>query len=145
MDVKGNVITHRITSEIVHKCIGKLKRHSSPGIDGIVAEFIILGKSDILCQHLSALYSLMFTYNHVPTVFNTGVMVPILKKPTLNPNDPSNYRPITISSVFSKLLELIIIPNDVQLSSNQFGFRSGFFIVWLMAPPPLPPLMVLIC
>ena len=42
MDVKGNVITHRITSEIVDtcKCIGKLKRHSSPGIDGIVAEFI---------------------------------------------------------------------------------------------------------
>ena len=128
MDVKGNVITHRITSEIVDKCIGKLKRHSSPGIDGIVAEFIILGKSDILCQHLSALYSLMFTYNHVPTVFNTGVMVPILKKPTLNPNDPSNYRPITISSVFSKLLELIIIPNDVQLSSNQFGFRSGYSV-----------------
>ena len=128
ISMQNSTMTHIITPEIVDKCIRKLKRHSAPGIDGMVAEFLIIGKSDTLCRHLASLYTSMFTYNVVPIVFNTGVMVPVLKKPTLNPNDPSNYRPITISSVFSKLLELIILPTDIQLSSNQFGFRSGYSV-----------------
>jgi hypothetical protein len=33
-----------------------------------------------------------------------------------------------VSSVFSKLLELIIIPNDAPLCDNQFGFRAGFSV-----------------
>ena len=55
-------------------------------------------------------------------------MVPILKKPTLDPGNPGNYRPIIVSSVFLKLLEIILLPNDVQLSHNQFGFRAGFSV-----------------
>ena len=38
-------------------------------------------------------------YNCIPNVFSTGVIIPILKKPTLDPSVPSNYRPI--STVFS--------------------------------------------
>ena len=127
-ELSNSVIPHVITPDIIAKCIAKLKRNSSPGIDGITAEFIINGKSPNLCKHLSSLYSTMLTYNSVPSIFNTGVMVPILKKPTLNPGIPANYRPIIVSSVFSKLFELIIIPNDTPLCNNQFGFRTGLSV-----------------
>ncbi len=53
-------------------------------------------------------------------------MVPVLKKPNLNPSVPGNYRPIIVSSIFSKLLELLIFPSDVPLCNNQFGFRAGY-------------------
>ena len=33
-----------------------------------------------------------------------------------------------ISSVFSKLLELITQPDDVLLLNNQFGFRAGYSV-----------------
>ena len=60
----------------------------------------------------------------VPNSFSLGVIVPILKKPTLNPNSPDNYRPITLSSTLSKVLEVIMMPADA-VSKTQFGFRSG--------------------
>ena len=60
----------------------------------------------------------------MPSSFNTGIIVPVLKKATLNPNEPSNYRPITLSSVFSKIAEMIMVPED-RVHDNQFGFRPG--------------------
>ena len=36
------------------------------------------------------------------------------------------YLQITISTVFSKLFEIIIVPDDVPLCSNQFGFRPNY-------------------
>ena len=110
--IHKNVVSHIITPTTIDQCIAKLKRHSAPGIDGIVAEFLIYGRSMPLCKHLSAVYSAMLTFNYVPSIFNTGVMVPILKKPTLDPGNPGNYRPIIVSSVFSKLLEIILLPDD---------------------------------
>ena len=77
---------------------------------------------------LPLFYSVIFTHNCAPKILNTGVMIPILKKRTSNPNIASNYRPITVSSVFSKLLELIILPNDVPLLNNQFDFRAGYSV-----------------
>ena len=52
------------------------------------------------------------------------MIVPVLKKPTLDPGNPEKYRPITMSSVFDKLFELLILPTDTPLCFNQFGFRN---------------------
>ena len=52
-----------------------------------------------------------------------GLIIPILKKPSLNPNDPGSFRPVTLSSVFSKLLELLMVPPDT-VCDLQFGFRE---------------------
>ena len=48
----------------------------------------------------------------------------MLKKSTLNPNSPESYRPVTLSSVNSKLLEAMLMPAD-EVDDTQFGFRSG--------------------
>jgi len=72
---------------------------------------------------LSDLYSIILSMNIVPDIFKRGVVVPIPKKSSLNPNKAENYRPITLSSPLSKLIELLIIPDD-DANYNQFGFRN---------------------
>ena len=46
------------------------------------------------------------------------------KKNTLNPNEVSNYRPITLRSTHRKIIELLILPPD-GAHKNPFGFRTG--------------------
>ncbi len=60
----------------------------------------------------------------MPVVLHTGIIIPLLKKQTLNPNDTGSYRPITLSSTFSKLLELYMQPDD-DVCELQFGFRPN--------------------
>ena len=44
------------------------------------------------------------------------------KKPTLDVCAFNNYRPITLSSVYAKLLELMMIP-ETDISINQYGYQ----------------------
>lgn len=66
----------------------------------------------------------MVSFGCVPNAFWPGLLVPILKKPTLDPSAPSSYSPITQPVVFSKLLEMLILDEciDYPFSSAQFGF-----------------------
>ena len=41
----------------------------------------------------------------VPVLFKVAQVSPVIKKPTLDPNQPSSFRPISNLSVISKLLE----------------------------------------
>lgn len=68
-----------------------------------------------------------FKFGVVPQSFNDGILVPILKKPTLDPTCAKNYRPVILSSIFSKLSEMFILHenSDVSLSDYQFGFVEG--------------------
>ena len=113
----------------VKSFVKKLKKQSCPGLDGITAEHLTcagINDNDALYVLLARLASLILSYNIVPNLFHESVIVPVLKKPTLDPNITSNYRPITISSVFAKLLELMMVPEqDGKISDTQFGFRKG--------------------
>ena len=75
-------------------------------MDGVTAEHLVFGNSHILRAHLSALLTFIFTNTIIPTVLQEGVIVPILKKPGLNPNEPSSYQPITVCSIYTKLTKL---------------------------------------
>ena len=59
--------------------------------------------------------------------FYNGVLVPILKKPSSDPSDPGNYRPVIVSSVLSKLIEMYIfyLCSEFSFSDYQFGFVRG--------------------
>ena len=115
-----------ISTDDVAKLIDKLHRGCSPGMDGVSSEHLIYGKSKKLFLLLSSLFSTILSRAFVPECFYTGVIIPILKKSTLDPNRPENYRPITLSSIYSKLIESIIIADiDDNLNDYQFGFRSG--------------------
>ena len=112
-----------ITAEMVSKMIDGLNKSSSPGCDGVTAEHLLYGKSHVLCDRLATFYTYILKQCIIPSVFTTGIIIPILKKSSLNPNLPENFRPITLSSVHSKLIESFMVPAD-QVSDVQFGFRE---------------------
>ena len=121
--VTANKPLKNISESDIQTLLKKLELSSSPGIDGVTAEHLIYGNCNILRRHLSVLCSHIFNFTTVPAVLQTGVIVPILKKPTLNPNDPANFRPITVCSIYSKLIELLIDIQDTA-SDTQYGFRE---------------------
>ena len=96
-----------------------LVKKLSPRLDGITAEHLIYCKFPLLCSLLASLYTIILSMACVPTVFTTGLIVPILKKSTLNANIAKNYRPITLSSMHTKMVELILPYTD--LFDTQFG------------------------
>ena len=108
----------------VCSAIIRLGRNSSPGFDGVRTEHLVFGMSETVIHKCTNLFSTILSLGIVPNSFSLGVIVPILKKPTLNPNSPDNYRPITLSSTLSKVLEVIMMPADT-VSKIQFGFCSG--------------------
>jgi len=64
---------------------------------------------------------------YVPTsCLNT--IVPICKNKNGNMSDTSNYRPVAVATVVSKLLEHFIL-SSISLflgtTDNQFGFKAG--------------------
>ena len=117
--------THRITihPNDVRLLINKLNRGVSAGCDGITAEHLNYGLSDALCNVLADIYSTLLSYSIVPEVLQTGIIIPILKKSSLDANVSTNYRPVTLSSVHSKLVEMLLIP-ETDIHSTQFGFRD---------------------
>jgi hypothetical protein len=107
--------------------IKKLNSGSAPGIDGIMAEHLKYALNSRIVNHISVMLSICFKYGIVPVSFSQGLLVPLLKKPTLDPTLPQHYRPVTVSSTLSKILELYIL--DVsdchEFSDLQFGFVAG--------------------
>ena len=116
--------THEVNQDQVDMLISNLCQNKSPGLDGITAEHLIYGKSSLLCSLLASLYTVLLSRTCVPTLFTTGLIVPILKKSTFNPNIAHNYRPITLSSIHTNMVEALILP-DTDLSDTQFGFREN--------------------
>ena len=113
-----------VRTEQVNQFILRLKRGKAPGMDGISHEHLIFGNSEVLRSLLASLYSSILSTGYVPKLFTTGVIIPVIKKSTLDPDDVSSYRPITISSVHTKAIESFIIPCS-DISDNQFGFRNN--------------------
>ena len=90
--------THEVNQDQVDMLISNFRKNKSPGLDGIIipltAEHLIYGKSSLLCSLLASLYTVILSRACVPTLFTTGLIVPILNKSILN--IAQNYRPITL-------------------------------------------------
>ena len=116
-----------VTQDEVFHLVSALKDTSS-GIDNISVKLV---KAIIPCilPHLTHLVNLCLTKNIFPNIFKTAVITPIFKAGSRN--QFSNYRPISVLPIFSKILERIMyqqlitfISDNNILYSNQFGFRA---------------------
>src|SRR6218665_1150600 len=104
--------------------------HTATGYDGIPSWFLRLA-APALCSILSHLINLSLSQYHVPDQWKTSIIFPMPKIP--NPQSPSDFRPISITPVLSRLLERIIVstyiypslnqPPISSLISDQFAFR----------------------
>ena len=67
------------------------------------------------------------TYGHLPVSCLKTVISPVIKNTNADVSDVNNYRPIAVSTIFSKLFEHVIlqfISSHSQTSDNQFGFKA---------------------
>ena len=109
----------------VKKYIKQLRLGCSPGaMDGIMAEHLAYGINTDVPLILSRLLTVCLRHGLVPDAFFRGTLIPILKKPNLDPTVAKNYRPITVSTTVSKILECHIIEECEShvFSPYQFGF-----------------------
>ena len=60
---------------------------------------------------------------------NESVIVPIIKDKNKRVNDKRNYRPICLSNICSKIIEVVLFNRMsifLQSSPNQFGFKPKY-------------------
>lgn len=127
--VKESMLLKPVTPNelIIH--IASLKNKSSPGYDNIKAELIKDNHLYLICP-LAHIINLIFLQGEVPEDFKKSIVTPIYKSG--DKNEISNYRPISLISVFAKIFEKCLkdrlfdfCKKNKILNENQFGFRTG--------------------
>ena len=111
----------------MRQLIRQLKLNASPAQNGITVEHLIYALDSQIIDHLSYMMTLCIQFGVVPDNFRRGVLIPIQKKSGCDTTQAKNWRSITVSSTFSKLLELYVIEecSGHEFSDLQFGFVKG--------------------
>ena len=107
--------------------IKNLRPRKAPGHDNITPK-IVQFNADLLTEPLMYIYNLSVETGTVPSSLKISKVIPIYKKGDLH--EPSNYRPVSLLSIFDKILEKLIYKRVMSflnshdiLNKNQFGFR----------------------
>ena len=103
-----------------------LERDSGP--DCISAEHLLYA-DESLRFFLSQLFNMCIVHGYVPNSCLNTTIVPICKNKNGNMSDISNYRPVAVATVVSKLLEHFILSSIspfLGTTDNQLGFRLGW-------------------
>jgi hypothetical protein len=105
--------------------INQLPRRKAPGVDHLRAEMLQPIQYRI-AYILSMFFRLCWSWRTVPTSWRHAQVFPIHKKG--DPTVPANYRPISLTSILRKLLEMILQPCLIRYSPPldlaQGGFRA---------------------
>ena len=116
-----------VSSEEVLKLIHSLPNKSSP-LD-FLPTTLLKKYALTLSPILSKLANLSFSTGTFPSIFKKAQVLPLLKKPNLDPTSPANYRPISNLSTISKLLERLLLSRlrpHITTSSNFSSFQSAY-------------------
>ena len=116
-----------INVDDVKLAIKGLNSGKSCGVDGLSSEHFKFA-DDKLCILLKLVFNCMFLHGHLPKDFMNTLIVPIVKNKKGNISDSDNYRPIALTNVASKIMEVIILSKykmSFVTQSNQFGFKIG--------------------
>lgn len=125
---KSIFLTPTNTFEIT-ETIKDLKSTNSVGPDDISVR-IVKQSSEHIAEILAHIVNESFSSGIFPDLLKIAKIVPIFKKG--NANNISNFRPIALLSVFSKIIEKILakrllsfLKSENILSPHQYGFLEG--------------------
>jgi len=117
-----------ITTDGVLQLLQELDPHKASGPDGIPSKF--LRKTSVsIAPSLTLINQASLHQGELPSDWKKAYVTPVYKKgPRTN---PSNYRPISLTCIYCKLLEHVIYSaisshaNDHNIMcTNQYGFRK---------------------
>ena len=117
-----------VSAEQVFHLISSLDTNKANGPDGISVQ-MLKSTANSISSPLSKLFSLSLAMGKFPKIWKIASVVPVPKSAVKH--DPSNYRPISLLSVVSKLLEKIVyslvwehISDFSPISDQQWGFQK---------------------
>ena len=114
-----------VSSEELLKAVKQLNTNKAADYFGITAENIIYG-SNIFLNYLQKLMNVSFANGHIPDSLKIGTLFPVFK----NKGDiksANNYRGITVTPTFSKIMEKIIkIRENPTIMKIQNPLQRGF-------------------
>ena len=128
LNLKPKLTTINFTKEDVESAIKSLKINSAPGPDGMTSE--LLTNCASVSEPLAALFTKSLTEGSVPTLLKRAAVVPIYKSG--DRSLPSNYRPVSLTSILMKVMEKLVRENIVTFltennlfNPSQHGFMKG--------------------
>ena len=115
--------------DIVRKKLIVLKPDKAPGAGGIYA-VALREVAEEICQPLSVLFDRSLVDTEVPMDWKKANVTPIFKKG--HRNLPENYRPVSLTSVVSKVFESLLrdsiigfLKKHILIKESQHGFVEG--------------------
>jgi len=119
-----------IDREELLKLIDNLNNNKSPGPDNF-GPTLVKEMAGLIIEPLLFIYNLSFSTGVVPDKLKVAKVIPIYKKGEMC--FTSNYRPISLLSIFNKLLEKLMhkrlysfLQKNSVLYQYQFGFRKNY-------------------
>lgn len=128
-EIEENFTFAKITKKTILEIGGQLKPKHSSGHDNISSNLLKIILPDIV-NPVCHLFNLSINTGYIPTELKTAKVVPIFKADSVN--SFNNYRPISLLTSLSKLLEKIVSRQIIGFLNKhnilyklQFGFRKG--------------------
>ena len=126
-----------VNVELIDKCIRKLKLGKASGPDELSAEHLVHVHSSLVV-HLCLLFRSIILHAFVSNNFDLGLVIPLIKDKTGNPNCLSNYRGITLIAVISKLFKGVLLDvcdsyltavrrSKVRIEEGPWGCTNAIF------------------
>ena len=112
-----------ITEELVAASIHRLPNKKAPGIDHLRSEMLKPPVATI-ASILHKLFYLCWISSYTPTSWRIAQIVPIYKKG--DPDNPANFRPISLTSVIRKIFEYCL-QDLIQIHSPDLDLAQGGF------------------
>ena len=118
-----------LTPALVKSKLDQLKTSTAPGPDGIPSR-VLRELAAAICVPICSLFTRSLTSGSIPEDWKLATVVPIFKGG--DRQEPSNYRPVSLTSVLCKVLEGLVrdrlmefLDDTGQLHSAQHGFLPG--------------------
>ena len=126
----NSMVFNLVSDNEVINIVNSFKSSSAAGYDNICMN-IIKQSIHLIVEPITHIINLSITNGIVPDKMKLARVIPVLK--CNDQTQLSNYRPISVLPVFSKILERVIynrmvhyLDNYNSLCHQQFGFRKGY-------------------
>ncbi|KAG5484304.1 hypothetical protein LSCM4_07870 [Leishmania orientalis] len=124
---RGEGIDSPFVAEEMTAALARLQDSRASGPDGIYNEMLHHLPSEAR-THLLTLINWMWLTHHVPQEWRNAHVTP-LPKPGKPPEQPSSYRPISLTSCVSKLMERMVLARLLRVwhpHPCQYAYRRGY-------------------
>ena len=125
-----SITSIEITRQGVINLLANCDSNKSPGPDKINPLFL-KNKANEIALMLTHLFQQLLTRGTLPSAWKHAYVSPIFKKG--NKSDPKNYRPVSLTSLICKMMEILVsqIMKHLRLTTScqKFNMDSGHIIL----------------